>query len=325
MPMIESTRQVQLGCQTLVHTCAGLKADDKALIISNPQTQSIGEAIEKEARQISHSVKHEVIAPLAIHGQDPPAEIAAEMLSAQVIFAVTKMSIAHSKASRQALQSGARFLSLPDYSIDVLVGGAMKADFQSLSEEANRLAELLTSGRELTLKTELGTDLYCDLDRRSANPAPGWCWMPGTLASPPDAETNIAPIEEATSGVLVVDGSIPCPQIGLLSDPISLTIESGRVTSVSGHRSRELLALFDSAGSDGARIIGEIGFGLNPLAKLSGQMLEDEGCRGTAHVGIGSNATIGGMNDVPFHLDHVVRNVTAQVDGLQFMVGGKIL
>jgi len=61
--------------------------------------------------------------------------------------------------------------------------------------------------------------------------------------------------------------------------------------------------------------VAELGIGLNPLAELSGAMLEDEGCLGTAHLGMGSNATIGGENEVPFHLDHVIRDACIEIDG----------
>jgi len=323
--MTEDTEQILRGCRTLVRNCADLKAGESALIISDEQTQAVGEAIEKAARLISPTVIHRVIAPLQVHGQEPPQEIAEQMPRFQVVFAVTAMSLAHSKARRRASRGGTRFLSLPDYSLDVLAGEALQADFRSLTPQANSLAALLTDGQRLVLRTAAGTELYCSLQDRTAIPAPGWCWAPGTLASPPDAETNIAPIEDATEGTLVVDGSIPCPQIGLLSDPVVLTIESGRVTSISGKQAQRLQEVFESAESEAARVVGEIGFGLNPSARLCGSMLEDEGCRGTAHVGIGSNATIGGKNDVSFHLDHVIRDVTAEVDGRRFMVDGKFL
>ena len=83
--------------------------------------------------------------------------------------------------------------------------------------------------------------------------------------------------------------------------------------------------VFSSAGDDRARIVAEIGIGLNPNAKLCGSMLEDEGCAGTAHVGIGANSTIGGQNQVPFHLDHIIREVSIELDGVPIVVEGKLI
>jgi leucyl aminopeptidase (aminopeptidase T) len=80
--------------------------------------------------------------------------------------------------------------------------------------------------------------------------------------------------------------------------------------------------VFASAGELRARVVAEIGVGLNPAAELCGAMLEDEGCAGTVHVGIGANAAIGGANAVPFHLDVVLRAPTLLVDDAPVVQAG---
>jgi leucyl aminopeptidase (aminopeptidase T) len=77
-------------------------------------------------------------------------------------------------------------------------------------------------------------------------------------------------------------------------------------------------------GNPATRVLGEFGIGLNPNAKLTGYMLEDEGVLGTCHLGIGSNLSFGGLNDVPFHLDHIIRDATITVDGKVIVDGGSI-
>ena len=62
------------------------------------------------------------------------------------------------------------------------------------------------------------------------------------------------------------------------------------------------------------RVLAEFGIGLNPLAKLTGIMLTDEGALGTIHLGFGSNSTVGGANEVDFHLDFVIKNPTVILD-----------
>src|SRR5690606_6474902 len=112
------------------------------------------------------------------------------------------------------------------------------------------------------------------------------------------------PIEGSAMGRAVIDGSVPCPEVGLLAAPVVLTFSEGAAREVTGapEAARAVEALFASHGAQ-ARVLGEFGIGLNPRALLSGRMLEDEGCRGTVHFGIGSNATIGDVNEVSFHLD----------------------
>lgn len=305
--------------------CADLKSGEKALIVSDEVTQKLGEQIAKAARQVTDRVTHRTIPPFRIHGEEPPTEIAALMLESDAIFGITRMSMAHSQARLMANLQGARYLSLPDYSVEVLAGSALQADFRGITALSNRLAEILTQGKKIRMKSASGSDLTCVIDGRVANAAPGWCYGPGTLASPPDAETNIAPIEDQSNGVLIVDGSIPCRELGLLHEPIELTVRNGRVTTIRGGRAGVLEKIFDHIGNPLTRVVAEFGIGLNSLAVLSGSMLEDEGCLGTAHIGIGSNATIGGNNRVPFHLDHIVRHVSIDVDGVPLMENGKII
>jgi len=311
------------GIEALVHRCADLQTQEHVLVISNPQTSTIAMAVCEAALKVTKNVRHQVVEEALMHGQDPPADLAWQMLSSDVIFCLTRQSLVHTQARHQACLKGSRFLSLPDYSMEVLESPAMRADFRKLSFIAQRIADIFTKGDQLRLLTKKGTLLTASIKGRVGNPAPGWCWAPGSLASPPDAEANVALSENNSHGMLVVDGSVPCPQLGLLRSPLTLNVENGRVVNITGEKSEILNHLFDQAGPL-ARVLAEFGLGLNPLAKLCGSMLEDEGCLGTAHIGIGSNSTIGGKNNVPFHLDHVIREATVEVDGTVLMEEGSL-
>ncbi|MBP7636191.1 hypothetical protein KBA41_18635, partial [Candidatus Ozemobacteraceae bacterium] len=164
------------------------------------------------------------------------------------------------------------------------------------------------------LASAAGTRLDLDISGRIGNAAPGWCGGSGTLASPPDAESNVAPVEGTAEGTLVIDGSVPCAELGLLQEPLTLTIQAGRIVDILGPQAATLAAVLDRLGNPATRVLAELGVGLNPAARLCGSMLEDEGCRGTVHLGFGSNATIGGRNSVSFHLDMVLRHTDLRID-----------
>lgn len=325
MKLTPSVDSAVRGCETLVTVCADLKSYETALIISDETTRQIGESIVAAAARVTPQVKHIVIKPIQIHGEEPPAEIAAAMLTSDVIFGVTNMSIAHTKARQTATKKGARYLSLPDYSLALLSSPSLNVNFRDLTPQASQIADILNAGRKASVRTALGTNIVLRIDGRQANPCPGWCYGPGSLASPPDAETNIAPVENSSSGLIIVDGSILCNGIGLLKTPITLGIEEGRINRIEGAMSGRLTQVLDQPGYPGTRVLAELGIGLNPKAKLSGIMLEDEGCLGTIHIGFGSNATIGGKNSVPFHLDMVIRYASLELDGKMIMEEGRLL
>ena len=83
--------------------------------------------------------------------------------------------------------------------------------------------------------------------------------------------------------------------------------------------------LFDAAGDAGTRVLAECGVGLNQSATLQGIMLTDEGAFGCVHFGFGANATVGGLNDVPFHLDFVMRSASLSVDGRAVLENGELV
>jgi leucyl aminopeptidase (aminopeptidase T) len=317
-------RTPENACYRLVTLCADLKSHESAVIISNDTTADIGDILSQEARKISQNVIHKIIPLADMHGKEPPAEIAGLMAQANVIFGLTKMSMAHTQARHNASLNGARYLSLPDYTLELLTRPALFVDFKELSGLSKAMADVFTEGKKVLITSKLGTHLTLDITGRTGNAAPGWCYAPGILASPPDAEANVPPLETETDGILVVDGSIPCQEIGLLQEPLVLHIKKGKVVNIEGKSAAVLNQLFDKFNTDATRVAAEFGIGLNPAAELIGSMLEDEGCMGTIHIGFGSNITIGGNNRVPFHLDTIVRDASVYVDGKLIMEEGSI-
>lgn len=312
----------EAGVKALLYNCADLNKNDRVYIISNPSTAQLGDYLFQYSQLEGVNVEHQVIEEFAMHGQEPAQDVSDKMFNATIVFCLTRMSMAHTRARLAANDNGVKYFSLPDYSEDVMKSEALQANFKKIKNLSIKIAELLTNGETVRVKTALGTDLSLSIKGRVANPAPGFCYEKVLLASPPDGETNIAPVEEMTNGIAVIDGSIPCREIGLLDAPVTLTIKNGTVTTIEGKWANKLTQVFDRLNNPKTRIIGEFGIGLNPLARLKGSMLEDEGVLGTIHLGIGSNVTIGGLNAVPFHLDHIIQHVSVWIDDKQIMENG---
>jgi leucyl aminopeptidase (aminopeptidase T) len=312
------------GAAVLVATCAGLRRGERAYVISDPVTREVGEYVARVAADTADRVRHDTIDGAATHGVEPPEAIARRIAGADVVFCLTRASMAHTQARKQATDGGTRFLSLPDYSLELLASDSLRADFESLRPQAEALAARLSAGSTVSIRSGRGADLSLAISGRTANCCPGVCHERGSLASPPDAEVNIAPVEGSAQGVAWIDGSIPCPAIGLLAEPVGLAIREGRIVEFTGPGGTvaQLKSIFHQAQTPQAFLLAEFGIGLNPLARLSGRMLEDEGCAGTVHLGFGSNATIGGRNRVAFHLDFVIRSPRVWIDETLVLQGG---
>ena len=71
--------------------------------------------------------------------------------------------------------------------------------------------------------------------------------------------------------------------------------------------------------------IGEFGFGLNPLARFCGSIIEDEAIMGTAHIALGENRQLGGRNKAPIHVDLVLRRPQVEFDGELVLKANRLL
>ena len=314
------------GARALVERCARLRQGERVYILSDRETEPVGRYVAAEARRWTSELIVHVVPEAPMHGTEPSSQVAERMSWANVVFCLTRMSLAHTAARKAATDRGTRYLSLPDYSLDLLAARSLQVDFASLEPLARDLTSRLDGGRSIELRTRLGSQLRVSIDGRQGNCCPGLCDRDGMLGSPPDAEANIAPIEDGSEGIVWVDGSIPCRSFGKLAEPIGLEIVRGRIVRLHGRAGdvAKLEHLFDAAHLTATRVLAEFGFGLNPLAELSGRMLEDEGCAGTIHLGFGSNATIGGRNRVPFHLDFVVTQPSVWIDGVPILQDGQM-
>lgn len=310
----------------LIH-CGSLKPDEALVIIGDETTREIVDLIAQRADKITHSIVLHQIETANMHGQEPPLDVSDAMADADLIIGMTAMSLAHTRARHQANLNGARYLSMPDYSWDLFRDPSILTDYQAEEPIVQKVADLLGLGTMVHVTTAAGTDIRMNIAGRLGNSCPGFVSRPGTLGSPPDIEANVAPLEDGANGVVVVDGSIPCHELGLLETPITLQVRDGRIVHIDGDRETvaTLERLFSAAGTDDTRILAECGIGMNRNAKLQGNMLTDEGAFGCVHFGFGANATIGGKNHVPFHLDFVFRDASLRVDDIVILENGALV
>jgi len=318
---------VEKGADHIVRHCGNLRADERALIVCDNHTRTLGELLLKAAQSRTGSTRLLEIEDLGMHGVEPPQVVADAMHDADVIYGITIRSMAHTQARGKACRNGSRYLSLADYTLELMGSEAVMVDYRVGAAKAKRVSDAFTDGTRVHVTTEAGTDIKLDIAGRIGNCCPGFVEGPGELGSPPDIEANVSPVETASTGIVVVDGSLPVPGFGLLSEPVIFHVADGGIVDFEGPASVivPLKALFESFGTDKVYILAECGVGLNEKAELTGSMLTDEGALGTMHFGFGSNSTVGGTNDVAFHLDAVFRDASLKVDDQPILEKGKLI
>jgi leucyl aminopeptidase (aminopeptidase T) len=217
----------------------------------------------------------------------------------------------------------------PSTNIDSFIR-TVPIDYDELKRRCAGIKAALDRAVSLRVTAPGGTDAVFGLRNRLAFTDDGDFSQGGAGGNLPAGETFASPENGTAQGQIVFDGSISLYKGDIvIREPIRCTLEHGFVREIAGGVEAEALrgtveaaernALeMEKAGklpagqgevyARNARNIGEIGIGLNPAARITGSMLEDEKAFHTCHFAIGLNYD----RDAPalIHLDGLVKNPT---------------
>jgi len=295
-----------------------LRSDESCLIVTDTTKEPIGRAFYEYARSITDHADIEVMPPTSEHAQEPPQHIAETMLKYDVEILITHKSLTHTQARREATRKGARIATMPSVTEDI-INRCLNIDYKKLKEKSNWLYGILKKTSEVRIVTEKGTNILFKTGTGKFFGKNGGSFdYPGAFGNLPEGEVAFAP--ETCNGTYVVDASFP--DLGLLEDPITFKVEDGKVNEITGPHAQEVLKRLDAAGEK-AYHVAELGIGLNPKAKIIGNILEDEKVIGTVHIAVGNDLSFGGDNDVPLHLDGIITKPDIYVDDVVLMEKGK--
>ena len=248
-----------------------------------------------------------------------PTEIVAATERADVLFSLQQRPRGDEASLRSAMNEsvlghGGRglFLGFVDRE---LLEGELSQPAPDLTPVADRLLAEVSDADAIRVQNPAGTDLTVRVAGRP--------WLtdarplgPGQYGNYPGGEIFVAPHEDSADGTLVADLTVPYTVEGLVDEPVRLAFERGRVTSIEGGRAAAMLRDLVDRADDGARVVAELGIGLNPTIAPRGHVMLDEKAAGTAHVAIGNNiGSYGGANSSTIHVDCILATPTVEVDG----------
>ena len=296
--------------------CLGVAPGEEVLVVVDPGTRPIGEALRDGARDLGAEATLFVMDERATHGAEPPRPVAAALAACDVFIAPTTKSLSHTVARKRATDAGARGATMPGVTAEMLAR-VMAGDFATMVARSHAVAALLDAGAQARVTCPRGTDVTLELTGRSGLADDGVLTEARAFGNLPAGEGFIAPL--AGSGTIVASS---LAGFGVSEDPVHLTMEDGQLVAAEPGAGAELLGQLRAHGTLGTNL-AELGVGTNDAATLTGNVLEDEKILGTIHVAFGASAGIGGTVSVPIHLDVVVLEASLEVDGRRVLDAGR--
>ncbi len=318
--------QMAPTAREIVEQILRVKPREKVCIFTDTERpQSITHLLAASVQAVGAEPVIVTITPKEVGGVDPPQPAAVAIQAADVVIAQASYAIIHTETAREALRRGVRLCEMWGFNEDMMVRGGATAGYSEIRELSQRLAQIVTSGKEAHLTTPDGTDLTLSLEGRQAHVLAASATEPGQFCGFPDGEAAVAPIEGSTKGILVNPFCIEKAEIGFLKEGLSLKVEGGKVVEIEGGVVASRLLEFLEQLGDSARNIAELGIGTNRKARLGATVREAKKCWGTAHIAIGDNRSLGGKVESPLHMDMIFREPTLVIDDRTLLKEGQVL
>ncbi len=280
----------------------------------------VDEALTLEGKELVRAVEGSgasaslSVAPPVPEEHAPP-ELLDAVRAADVMITMWRRPRRQTAAGREVLANllghGGRVIAMPLMTRELL-HGVLSEPPADVAETAHALVRELEGAAVLRVRGRAGTDVEFDVGGR-VWATDGVPLEPGTLANYPSGEVFVLP--HNGNGDLLVDLTIPYAAETLLDEPVSIRLDDGRIAAIDGGAAAEALRrLVAEAGEGGDRVV-ELGIGINPALRPIGHALVDEKVAGTAHVGFGNSAHMGGDNVASIHFDCVFSGAEVWADG----------
>ncbi|MDR2759287.1 MAG: hypothetical protein LBB78_07900 [Spirochaetaceae bacterium] len=220
-----------------------------------------------------------------------------------------------------------RYLCLVGMDADMMVRLIGRVDQQKLSNFLHVLADKTGAAKHMRITTPAGCDLEFEINPENKLSCddgnaekPGMHMLGGQIC--------FVPKLGSINGVLVFEASVS-PVPGIIHEKVVLTVEKGLIREIQGGvEAMEFKSWLDSFHDPAMYRLAHGCYGVNPGAKVTGNVLEDERVWGATEWGIGylseSDAPMEHF-DAPSHCDGLCMNSSVWLDGEQIMDRGKFI
>lgn len=241
----------------------------------------------------------------AIHGAD-------------VVIGLCETMFVEKESTEAARRNGTRIAATTIAGMeDFAIEGIVDVDYEKMIDIAKRGCELWENTKICQVTSTLGTDIHFLMKGRPALVGDGMATEPGEADFFPGVSIANAPVEETICGTVVIDGNIPPGR--LVGAPVTCRLDRGVIVDISGGADADALKQqFEESGDPIAKHLCHFTLGLNPRAKTTGNVHQDEHVLGAVTFGFGSQDPDfkGTVPPCKVHFDAVLKSPTISLDGI---------
>jgi leucyl aminopeptidase (aminopeptidase T) len=216
-------------------------------------------------------------------------------------------------------QNRTRIILFPQIDDETILP-CLEADQRLIRERSRKLADILSIGRILQITTANGTSLKMSTAHRRGNAEITPLLPDSYYAALPIGRAFLTPDIDSVQGEVILDGV--AGSHGGASN-IYLKVVNGRIALIKGGKAADELRRRLRQSETSARMVVEIGFGLNDKARWGNSEFEDEKILGTAHLGFGRLPS--GSKIPEIFAKGIVQAPSVTIDGKQIIEAGKVL
>jgi leucyl aminopeptidase (aminopeptidase T) len=250
---------------------------------------------------------------------EPPAPVAGAVARADVWIEFAYAYTLYTPAFKGAIAGGARYICLTGMDTEMMVKTIGRVDYPKMIALGETLKRLLEAADEVRVTSPAGTDLVAHNRGRKVRHS-------GRLADTKGypimlgGQVSWCPREETITGRLVFDGALwPPAEIGLLRNPVALTLKEGVVIKIEGGIEAQILERWMRSYNDEKMFwLAHYSLGFNPgVTRCTGRIVEDERVFGGIEFGIGTQGAqlMAKAWSAAAHTDGIVLNPSIFLDG----------
>ncbi len=318
--MVEIDEKVMVeGAKNALKVVLSMDFGEPLLIVTDKNKRKIAEAFEAGGLALNAKVRTYVLPENLRPLSEIPSEFFSELKHCHNGGVIINAFEGHSdetpfriKLIKKEIATNSRVGHAPGITLSMMTDGPMNVNWSKVAQNVDHLIDKFKDAKTVHLTAPGGTDIMLGIKDRAFDTDVRI--GPGKFGNLPAGEIWCAPIEDKANGVIVCDGSIG--DVGQVKSKLKIEVKAGKIVALESDDS-ELVEKIKKLISvdDQASVIGELGIGLNPKARLTGNLLEDEKAGKTAHIAFGNNTEMpNGNNTSKTHRDFLFYSPTFKVE-----------